>query len=230
MLIRNHMMLDPVTVRPDTPVAWAAELMEHYAIADLAVVDERSTLVGMVCERDILKAAASFGGTHENLCVADVMQSEFPTIDANASIAEALKLFCEHKCSSLPVIARESLVGLISQWDVMDIMYKFLSLDRDGGSVEVALIEYKDDLARAFQALRDCDADVISVVAAGVRDDGEEAALYLRVDRDKCRQVERSLARAGMILLEPENHTNGLARHNGERAGARTLERTPTRI
>jgi len=50
-LMRTH----PVMVRPDTPVAEAARLMERHQLACLPVVDESERLLGVVGPRNLLR-------------------------------------------------------------------------------------------------------------------------------------------------------------------------------
>jgi acetoin utilization protein AcuB len=58
LCVRDAMTWDAVTVDPDAPIAQAAALMFEARIGSLAVM-ERGRLVGIVTERDVLKALAA---------------------------------------------------------------------------------------------------------------------------------------------------------------------------
>ena len=54
-----------------------------------------------------------------------------------------------------------------------------------------------------------CDAELSSAIAARVRDDGDEPALYLRIAGSNRPAVESELRQAGLIPLVPENEMVG---------------------
>lgn len=58
------MTLGAATVRPDTPILAAAQLMLQHGISGLPVVDAGGRLVGMVTERDLLRRAET--GTEQS--------------------------------------------------------------------------------------------------------------------------------------------------------------------
>jgi len=74
--------------------------------------------------------------------------------------------------------------------------------------------------AEALLALRDNNIGPLSAVIGSVRDDGDEPALYVRVPRRRAGDAGRTLARAGLVLLVPENHDDPGQRSTFPRAQA----------
>jgi signal-transduction protein with cAMP-binding, CBS, and nucleotidyltransferase domain len=133
------------------------------------------------------------------------MLSDPVSITADATLGAALRVMHAQRVSSLPVVdAGGRVEGIITRQDLLSLMCRMLALDHEGSSVELALHEEKTDLVAAFEVLNSLKTEVLSAVASLVRDDGDEPALYLRIAQRNPRPVESALARAGLILLEPE--------------------------
>lgn len=204
MFVGNHMTLDPVTVRPNTTVVRVAEIARHKSIRHLPVVDDAGRLVGMVTDRDIRSAVGYDPTQHLDLHVEEIMTPDPTTISADAPLEDAVIQMFKRRFGALPVMEQGRLVGIITRHDIVRAMYNLLGLDREGMRIEVALPDRKSDLAAALDAVRRCDGELISAIAARVRDDGSEPALYLRIAGASKHTVEDELCKAGLILLAPE--------------------------
>lgn len=212
MLIRHHMSTDLVTVNLDTQVRWARQLMREYNISRLPVINDDGALVGLLTEHVLVEACERLHGQLADERVKDIMIVGPITVGPNDSIASALKLFDEDVTDVLIVVENHKPVGIMTRGDVISVMCKLLGLDRPGCCIEAALIEDKNDLAKAFAILSTSEVEIISVVFGSVRDDGDEPSLYVRIGHPNPRSVERLLAQAGFILLKPENTPHDIIR------------------
>jgi len=96
-----------------------AELVRHN-IGSLLVRDEPgSPVLGIVTERDILRAHVNHPVPLEQLTVATVMSSELVTAAPDDDIQEAMRLMTTHRIRHLPVIQDKELFGLVSIGDVV---------------------------------------------------------------------------------------------------------------
>jgi sigma-B regulation protein RsbU (phosphoserine phosphatase) len=118
LLVREIMAVDPVFVPPAMAVMEASARMSQRNIGAV-VVCERGTIVGILTERDLLRAAGR--GCHpDDLVVADLMTATPFTIAVDATWAAAADLMEQHGVRHLPVVERGRLVGMLSMRDLME--------------------------------------------------------------------------------------------------------------
>ncbi len=112
----SGMILQPVTVKPDTTVKQALEIMERYRISGVPVVSDGAKLVGILTNRDLrfikptdYDKPVSLFMTSENLVVAQ----------ERVTLEEATEILQKHKVEKLPIVDKEGrLVGLITIKDI----------------------------------------------------------------------------------------------------------------
>ncbi len=110
----NGMILDPITISPNSTVEDALNLMKEYKIGGIPVVNPDKTLVGIVTNRDLRfeqnrKRRIEEVMTKENLITTN------QTVDLE-NAAEILQL---HKIEKLPVVDNQyRLIGLITYKDI----------------------------------------------------------------------------------------------------------------
>jgi CBS domain-containing protein len=111
----------------------AAELMWRQQTGSLVIVDG-DALVGILTERDVLKAVAR-GVDLDSTSVRDVMTKDVVTVGPDEPVRDAARTMAQHWIRHLPVVdADGSLVGIVSQRDVTGI---FAALWRDAGLPEI---------------------------------------------------------------------------------------------
>jgi len=111
--VRSLMHSPAVTVAPTARIADAVQLLNAQGVGAAAVVDDVGHLVGMVTERDVLRAAGS--GTDPSLVeVAAIMTRTPVTIDAADTATAALALFSGNRFRHLPVLDAGVVVGILS--------------------------------------------------------------------------------------------------------------------
>jgi CBS domain-containing protein len=104
-----------VTDRPDDTLAEAARKMWEQQTGSL-VVTEDDELIGIITERDVLKAVAT--GTS----VSDVMTKDVITAHPGMSLREAAAIMTDKWIRHLPVLDRGALVGILSQRDLAGVL------------------------------------------------------------------------------------------------------------
>jgi acetoin utilization protein AcuB len=204
MFVEDYMTAPPETVAGDASLAEARRRMDTRHVRHLPVVDEGRRLVGILSDRDVRAAAGYDQARAARLSVAEVMIAEPVTINAAATLDEALAVFHTRRIGALPVVRGRELVGILTRSDVLRAFYEVLGLDEAGRTVEIALPNGSIDIAAAFSALVNADHQVISAVVSRMRRDSGEPSLYVRVRGDATRKVERLLRDAALIVLEPE--------------------------
>ena len=108
---------DVVTIRPDSSIQEAIELLLKLGISGLPVTDEEGHLVGIVTEFALLAIAYDDQVREEN--VSQHMTTDVLTVDADAPVNKVADLCIAHRVRRVPVIKGGRLVGLISRRDVL---------------------------------------------------------------------------------------------------------------
>ncbi len=126
--ITRIMSASPVTVEPDDTLATVKEIFDRLAFHHLPVVEDYR-LVGMVSDRDLLKALSPHLGlaaeTARDLAtlkkrVHQVMNRNLVTLSASAVLADAIRVFNREGVSCIPVVdADQRPLGVLSWRDVM---------------------------------------------------------------------------------------------------------------
>ncbi len=110
----SGVILDPVSLGPDEPVAMAKKVMSLQNISGVPVVEEGHRLVGIITRRDMKFLE------NENLKIRDVMTSRnLVTGPPNTSLEEAAKILNKAKVEKLLLVdGKGHLAGLISMRDI----------------------------------------------------------------------------------------------------------------
>ncbi len=106
-----------------------AELAEHN-VGALVVTDSDGYPVGIVSERDIVRALAARGGDVLDESVAAIMTSDIVTTDPGDLIDRAAEIMTERRIRHMPVVADGRLAGIVTIGDVVSSQLRQLESDR----------------------------------------------------------------------------------------------------
>jgi len=123
--VENYMTTDLFTVQADDPVEMVANLMVWERLRYVAVEDADHRLVGLVTQRAVLRLVLS-GKSTLKTPVADIMKRDVASVTPETSTVEALRLMRRLHVGSLPVVHDDRLVGIISDYDFLEIASKLL--------------------------------------------------------------------------------------------------------
>jgi predicted transcriptional regulator len=113
--VKHYITHKPIYVNLNSSIQEAARVLVHNNIQG-AAVEDGGKMVGIVTFTDIGEALASGKMT---LKVKDIMTREMITIDGEASLIDAVKLFNEHDIGRLVVTIDGIPKGLLSKTDVL---------------------------------------------------------------------------------------------------------------
>ena len=114
--VRDRMTPEPTTVHGNATLGDALELCRTSGIEHLPVV-ESGQLLGIVSDRD-LRRAVGVGRKHD-LPLDEIVTRETLAVAPGASLSQAARVMAREKISSLPVLEREELVGILTLRDVL---------------------------------------------------------------------------------------------------------------
>ena len=131
MRIRDVMTpaADIVTIGPDAPVSRAVHLLMTHSIGALPVMgDERSPL-GLIAERDVVRALHVHEGHIMDLPVQRVMRSPPPLCDVDDPVNRIMARMTRERTRHLLVREEAHLVGIVSVGDLLKQRLRDLELE-----------------------------------------------------------------------------------------------------
>ena len=144
--VKDIMTREVISVKPETPLQEAAEILAKHGFDGMPVVDEENKLVGILTEYDLIsKGSATHLPTFQkiiknlgvyskdksqftkdfeeisSLKVKDVMNNDPLTLLEDATYEEAVQAFRDHhRVNPIPVIDQDrKVIGVISRFDVL---------------------------------------------------------------------------------------------------------------
>jgi CBS domain-containing membrane protein len=130
MHVRDHMTAKVFTIRIDKRLLAVDEIMGWAHIRHVPVVDAQGHLLGLISQRDVLRASLSelastpVDRRHQlgRVAITDVMRREVLTIGPGEPVQTAARLMRDHKYGCLPVVEGGRLVGIISEHDLLTVV------------------------------------------------------------------------------------------------------------
>jgi CBS domain-containing protein len=117
--VAEIMARDVITVRPDQTLADAISLIAAHHFHHLVVTDAGGKVVGIISDRDLLRAVARTQDWH-SCYIRDVMTANPVTIDPETPISVASTKMLMNRFNSLPVVEENgSVLGIITSTDVL---------------------------------------------------------------------------------------------------------------
>ena len=107
------------TCIPEESITSICTRLSALNIGAFPVCDAHGVLVGIISERDIVRAFARDGARLADMHVRDLMTREVTTCTQDTTMVEAEKIMNRHRVRHLPVTDRAKLIGMLSIRDVM---------------------------------------------------------------------------------------------------------------
>jgi len=158
-----------MTLSPEASVAEALALCRERRIRHIPILEE-GRLVGIVSDRDLRDASPALGDPErtkalQKIRVGEVMTQEVTTIDPQDFIENAAQEMYELKIESLPVVAEEELLGIITSSDMMRALVTLAGLPEPGTRIEVRVPDRAGILAEVVGKIHDLEVDIVSVLS-----------------------------------------------------------------
>lgn len=122
------------SIDPDASLEDVVQTLVRHNVGSLVVCDRAGCnppghMLGIVTERDILRAVAGHHGPLSSQKVEDAMTCNVVTASPTSSVEEVMGLLTERRIRHLPVMDEGRLVGMISIGDVVKAQHDELSLE-----------------------------------------------------------------------------------------------------
>jgi len=138
VLVKHVMTAQVVTFFPEQTLLLAEDVMKIHKFRHLPVIDNDRRLVGLVTQRDLLRAqiSALTGLTdaqrrarQEEVKIRELMTRDLWTVEPETLASHAGQLLIDHQDSCLPVVDQDRvLFGIVTERDFLKFAIKALSI------------------------------------------------------------------------------------------------------
>jgi IMP dehydrogenase len=154
----SGMIMNPITLQPEAPLAEALALMEKYRISGVPITRQDGTLVGILTNRDIRFAERVLAPVSEFMTATNLV-----TVPVGTTLEKAKSILQRHKIEKLPVVDDVGrLRGLITVKDIQKrLKYPEACKDEHGRLRVGAAVGFTEDMMERVGALREASVDVV---------------------------------------------------------------------
>ncbi|MBL1405486.1 MAG: hypothetical protein COC17_04180 [Hyphomicrobiales bacterium] len=105
---------DTIIAAADINPFACAQLMTANNIGALPVVDDEDTIVGILSERDVMRAIVKNKDSFFNLITQDVMTKQVICCALGDDVLEVYKILVDNKIRHIPIANNNKLIGMLS--------------------------------------------------------------------------------------------------------------------
>jgi len=172
MLVKDIMQHDVACVRPETPLEEIVRLLQRRGVRHLAVLDHEE-LVGVISDRDLKSvlpgplakpAATATGSGSGGVRAGDIMTKRVITVEPMVSVEDAARLLVEKRIGALPVTDGGTLVGIVTETDVLLLFVRAMGILEPSSRLDVLLPDAPASLGRMVHTIESAGAAVSSIV------------------------------------------------------------------
>jgi acetoin utilization protein AcuB len=200
MLVGKRMKTPVITIRPDTTLEAAMNLMKAEHIRRLPVVNSDGQLVGIVTERQLLAASPSEATTlsvyeikelMNKVTIDKIMTTKVLTVTADMPLEETARIMADNKIGGMPVVEGNKVVGMITETDVFKIFLELLGARQKGLRLTIETKDAPGAFAKISQAIFEAGGNIIALgTFMGKTSDVSEVMVKVDgVDKEKLLKV-----------------------------------------
>ncbi|MDF3000923.1 MAG: histidine kinase [Bacillota bacterium] len=203
MYVKNRMTTNPYTIAFDAPITEVIELMREKNLKRVPVV-HGDRVVGMLTHGDLQKVSPTKATTLSiyelnyllaKTKVRDAMSKDVIAISPDALLEEAAVLMRDNKISTLAVVEKSKLVGIITESDIFDAFIDLLGFRDSGSRITVQAKDVPGVLADIAEIFSDLDSNITHV---GIyRGSGGYSDVVIRTNAINTDEIEKRLTEHG---------------------------------
>ena len=172
MLVKDIMQHDVACVRPETPLDEVVRLLQRRGVRHVPVLHHEE-LVGIISDRD-LKAVlpglvagsptAATGAASRVLTAGNIMTKRVVTVEPMIAVEDAARALMEERIGALPVMDGGSLVGIVTETDVLLLFVRAMGILEPSSRLDVLLPDAPASLGRVVHTIESAGAAISSIV------------------------------------------------------------------
>lgn len=156
MLVIERMTRSPITITREATVEEALSVLAKESRRHLPVLDADENLVGIVSEKDLLRARL-------DEAVEKIMTQDVITVTEYTALEEAARTMADRRISSLPVMRDGKLVGIITEMDLFQIFLELLGAREEGVRLTMLVPEERGILASLTSEIAHMGGNIIAL-------------------------------------------------------------------
>lgn len=211
MKVRRRMQREIYTVQKNAPIENAQTLMSAHNIRHLPVLDG-SRLVGMISDRDIRGMLIPHGAgprrmreasfyLPSDVVVEDAMTRDPISVEPGSEIEEAARILVRNKIGGLPVVENDTVVGIITETDILTVFCEILGFLEASSRLDVLLGGEPDGLEKISEIIRRNGGRIISVAILPGAQGGKEVHSF-RIGSCDTEPIIAELRKAGFGVAD----------------------------
>ncbi len=118
---KDIMTEDVISVKTDTPIYEAIDILVEKRIAGIPVVEDDMTLIGVLSEKDVLSLLFFYSQEdEEEKTVRDFMTQPAVHFDEHESLMDVCDCLTNNNFRRMPITSKGKLVGIVSRADIIE--------------------------------------------------------------------------------------------------------------
>ncbi len=197
MKIRDLMISNPITIPKGTSIEEAIGVMKTNSIRHLPVVSKGDKLEGFVTLADLKQGLIP--SMVADLSLADLMISSPITVRPEDDVEIAAQYIYKYKIGGMPVVKGKTLVGIITESDILRAFIDMMGVMTASSRVDVAVGDQPGGFQKAFQVINDSGGDIINVGMTA--QNMEKRVYYFRLAACKTDRIRKALKAEGFEVV-----------------------------
>lgn len=187
MYVKDHMTKDPFTIKADTSVSKALDIMAKNHFHRLPVVDGNGKLIGLLTEGMITESS---GKNQTSLSIyelnyilnrtkaEDIMVRDVTTVSPDVFLEEAANRMLEKNISVLPVVDEEDkVIGIITEKDMFQAFVDLMGYHHQGTKFVIRVEDKPGVFVKVAKLFADEDANLESLAVYHTDERGTEVVI-----------------------------------------------------
>jgi acetoin utilization protein AcuB len=177
MIVEEIMKKNVITLSGLDTLGRAKLLMFENGIRHLPVVDNQSTVVGLVTRSDIYNNYLANGDDNKTF-IQNIMNRNVITGHPLDFVEEVSAIFYEHKIGCLPIVEDEKLVGIITETDMLHTFVQLTGAHQPGSQIDIRVANKAGMLSDVASIIKERKVNILSVLVYPSKDESHKILVF----------------------------------------------------
>lgn len=189
MKVSSLMMSEPITITKNASIRQAIGLMKSNSIRHLPVISGVNTLEGLITFSDLKEGLLP--SMLSDVSLQDLIIKDPICVSPEDDIEIAARHIYKHKISGLPVVTGNSLIGIITETDILRTFIDMMGILASDSRLEVVIDDTPEAFKKAVQIIQQNGGDIINVSMTA--QEASQRAYYFRLFPCKTAPIKTAL-------------------------------------